>query len=223
MTVVGVIPAAGYAERLQPLDCSKEVLELAGKPLIEHLVARMRAGGATELRVVTRPGKLDVIAQAERLDASVVRAHPANINESFAAGMTGLAPDDIVLLGFPDSLWEPPEGYRKLVEAVTGGEEIVLGLFDAPGVAGSDYLVLDDSGRIADIDIKPTHPRSTFIWGCAAARVRALEGLERVEWPSEFMNATRAAGHELFGVLLSDSYVDIGTKESLRQALASFS
>jgi hypothetical protein len=90
-------------------------------------------------------------------------------------------------------------------------------------VEGSDYLVLDDAGRITDIDIKPMHPRSTLIWGCAAARVRALEGLERVEWPSDFMNARRAAGHELFGVLLSDSYVDIGTKESLRQALASSS
>ena len=173
--------------------------------------------------MVTRPEKHDVIDHAGGLDASVVRAHPATINESFAAGMTGLAPDDIVLLGFPDSIWEPRDGYRVLVKAVEGGEGIALGLFDAPGVAGSDYLVFDDSGRITDIDIKPARPRSTFIWGCAAARVRALEGLERVEWPSDFMNARRAAGQELFGVPLSDSYVDIGTKESLRQALASSS
>lgn len=221
MSIIGLIPAAGYAERLQPLDCSKEVLEVAGKPLIAHLAERMRTGGATELRVVTRPEKLDVIAQAESLEASVIRAHPATINESFAAGMTGLAPDDVVLLGFPDSLWEPPDGYRTLVEAVKGGEEIVLGLFDAPGVAGSDYLVLDDAGRIVSIDIKPARPRSTLIWGCAAARVRALKGLERVEWPSQFMIARQAQGGDIFGVLLSDSYVDIGTKESLRQALAS--
>jgi NDP-sugar pyrophosphorylase family protein len=223
MSIVGVVPAAGYATRLQPLDCSKEVLEVGGKPMMDHLVDRMRDGGATEVRVVTRPEKHDVIDHAGRLDASVVRAHPATINESFAAGMTGLAPDDIVLLGFPDSIWEPRDGYRVLVKAVDGGEEIALGLFDAPGVAGSDYLVFDDSGRITDIDIKPARPRSTYIWGCAAARVRALEGLERVEWPSDFMNARRAAGQELFGVPLSDSYVDIGTKESLRQALASSS
>jgi NDP-sugar pyrophosphorylase family protein len=223
MSIVGVVPAAGYATRLQPLDCSKEVLEVGGKPMMDHLVDRMRDGGATEVRVVTRPEKHDVIDHAGRLDASVVRAHPATINESFAAGMTGLAPDDIVLLGFPDSIWEPRDGYRVLVKAVEGGEEIALGLFDAPSVAGSDYLVFDDSGRITDIDIKPARPRSTFIWGCAAARVRALEGLERVEWPSDFMNARRAAGQELFGVPLSDSYVDIGTKESLRQALASSS
>lgn len=223
MSIIGLIPAAGYAERLQPLDCSKEVLEVAGKPLIAHVAERMRTGGASALRVVTRPEKLDVIAQAQSLEASVIRAHPATINESFAAGMTGLAPDDVVLLGFPDSLWEPPDGYRTLVEAVKGGEEIALGLFDAPGVAGSDYLVLDDAGRIVSIDIKPARPRSTLIWGCAAARVRALEGLERVKWPSQFMIARQAQGGDIFGVLLSDSYVDIGTKESLRQALASSS
>ncbi|MDQ6749550.1 MAG: NTP transferase domain-containing protein [Actinomycetota bacterium] len=223
MSIVGVIPAAGYAERLQPLDCSKEVLEVAGNPLIAYLAGRMRTGGATELRVVTRPEKRDVIGIAEGLEASVIRAHPANINESFAAGMAGLAADDIVLLGFPDSLWEPPDGYRALVDAVQGGQEIALGLFDVPGVAGSDYLVLDEAGRIVGIDIKPARPRSTLIWGCAAARVGALEGLELVEWPSEFMVARRAQGAEIFGVLLSDSYVDIGTKESLRQAMASSS
>ena len=219
--IVGILPAAGYAVRLQPLDCSKEVLEVEGKPLIAHLAERMRIGGADQLRVVTRPEKTDVIARARELGADVVLAHPATINESFAAGMAGLAPGDVVLLGFPDSLWEPPDGYRGLVEAVEGGEEIALGLFDAPGVMGSDYLVLDDSGRIVGIDIKPEHPRSTFIWGCAAARVRALEGLDRVEWPSQFMNARRVERGELFGVKLSDSYIDIGTKETLRRVLAS--
>ncbi len=223
MAVVGVVPAAGYAVRLQPLDRSKEVLEVAGKPLIAHLIERMRIGGATELRVVTRPEKTDVIAHAEALDAAVVLAHPATINESFAAGMAGLAANDVVLLGFPDSLWEPPDGYRALLEAVEDGDEIALGLFDAPGVVGSDYLVLDESGQIVGIDIKPEHPRSTLIWGCAAARVRALDGLERVEWPSEFMNARRLQHADVRGVVLSDSYVDIGTKESLRRALASSS
>ena len=221
VSIVGVIPAAGYAARLQPLGCSKEVLEVRGKPMIEHLVERMRLAGAGELRVVTRPEKHDVVAEAERLGAAVVLGHPATINESFMAGSAGVAPDDIVLLGFPDSLWEPPEGYRALVDAVQGGKEIVLGLFDAPGVVGSDYLVLDASGRITGIDIKPVRPRSTLVWGCAAARSYALAGLEQVRWPSDFMNARRARGEEIDGIILSDSYLDIGTKESLRQALAS--
>src|SRR5207245_1914225 len=145
-------------------------------------------------------------------------AHPATINESFAAGILGLDPEAIVLLGFPDSVWEPVDGYSPLVEAVQSGEEIALGLFESPGLEGSDFLRLDDSGRIAQIEIKPARPPSDWIWGCAVARVGVLEGLEREEWPSAFLNSLRRQGMELFGVRLSNTYLDIGTRASLRRA-----
>ena len=57
MGVVGIVPAAGYATRLQPLDCSKEVVPVGGRPVLGYLVERMRAGGASEIRVVTRAEK----------------------------------------------------------------------------------------------------------------------------------------------------------------------
>lgn len=188
---------------------------MGGRPVIDYLVERMRAGGCDELRVVTRPEKEDVRAYAEAIGASVVLGRPATINHSFAAGMAGLGHEDIVLLGFPDSIWEPVDGYRRLVAAVQGGEEIALGLFEAPGVEGSDYLRLDPSGRIEHIEIKPAEPPSDFIWGCAAARVRALEGLEREEWPSGYMNSLMDRGVELFAERLSNRYHDIGTATSL--------
>jgi glucose-1-phosphate thymidylyltransferase len=220
MAIVGVLPSAGYAERLQPLECSKEVIEVGGRPLIDYLVERMRMGGASELRVVTRPEKEDVIAYAAAAGAHVVLGHPANINESFAIGMQDLAADDIVLLGFPDSIWEPVDGYRALVEPVEGGDEVALGLFEAPGIIGSDYLRIDDTGRITGFDIKPEAPASDWIWGAAAARARAFAGMDELEWPSSHMDRLRRQGIHLRGVRLSSSYVDIGTKDALRQALA---
>ena len=210
-----MVPAAGYAVRLQPLQCSKEMLVVGGRPVMDYLVERMRTAGADEIRVVTRPEKADVIANAEHLGAVVIRSRPATVDASFAAGLHGLAPDDIVLLGFPDSIWEPVDGYRRLVEVVERGGEVALGMFESPGLEGSDYLVLDDEGRIADIDIKPARPRSDWIWGAAAARARALEGIEQLEWPSLHMLALRERGLELHGVPLSASYLDIGTPSSL--------
>jgi CTP:molybdopterin cytidylyltransferase MocA len=50
MRVVGVLPAAGRAARLQPLAGSKELLELGGRPVLEYAVERLRAGGADETR-----------------------------------------------------------------------------------------------------------------------------------------------------------------------------
>jgi glucose-1-phosphate thymidylyltransferase len=221
MAIVGVVPAAGYAERLQPLECSKEVLPVAGRPVVDYVVERMRVGGCGEVRVVTRPEKRDVVAYAEQSGASLVLGRPRNICESFAAGMAGLAPDDIVLLGYPDSLWEPVDGYKPLVEAVEGGGEVALGMFEAPGLVGSDFLRLDDAGRIVGFEIKPPRPPSSWIWGCAAARFRALEGIEREEWPSAYFDSLRRRGVDLKGIRLSDEYLDIGTEESLRRLASS--
>jgi glucose-1-phosphate thymidylyltransferase len=217
MAIVGVLPAAGHAVRLQPLHCSKEMLDVAGRPVIDYLVERMRAAGCDELRVITRPEKQDVVSYAQGIGASVVFGQPATINDSFAAGLRDLDPDAIVLLGFPDSLWLPVDGYRPLVEQVEAGREVALGLFEAPGLVGSDFLTLDDSGRIAEFHIKPADPPSPWIWGCAAARARVLEGIDREEWPSAFMDSLQRQGVELVGIPLSDAYLDIGTKESLRR------
>jgi glucose-1-phosphate thymidylyltransferase len=219
-TVVGLIPAAGYATRLQPLPCSKEILPINGRPVMDYVIDRMRLAGCTEVRVVTRPEKADVIAHAEEIGATVILGHPATPGESFAAGMTGLALDDIVLIGWPDTLWEPEDGYVPLVQAVEGGREIALGLFETPDLERSDVLSFDDSGRITGIHIKPANPPSSWIWGCAAARVRALAGLEGEVWPGSFFNSLCDNGIDLYAVPLSDVWLDIGTKEALEQATA---
>jgi glucose-1-phosphate thymidylyltransferase len=220
MTIVGVIPAAGHATRLQPLRCSKEVLPIHGRPVMDYVVDRMRLAGCTQLRVVTRPEKEDVIAHAEEIGGTIVLAHPTTPSESFVAGMAGLAPDDIVLIGWPDTLWEPEDGYVPLVEAVDGGHEIALGLFETPDLERSDVLSFDASGRITGIQIKPADPPSSWIWGCAAARMRALAGLEREEWPGSFFDSLCQNGIDLYAVPLSDVWLDIGTKEALQQAIA---
>jgi dTDP-glucose pyrophosphorylase len=219
--VTGVVAAAGYATRLQPLPCSKEILPINGRPVMDYVIDRMRVAGCTDVRVVTRPDKADVIAHAEEIGATVVLGEPATPGESFAAGMSGLAPDDIGLIGWPDTLWEPEDGYVPLVRAVEEGHEIALGLFETPDLERSDVLSFDSAGRITGIHIKPATPPSSWIWGCAAARVRALAGLEREEWPGSFFNSLCENGVELHGVPLSNVWLDIGTKEALAQATAS--
>ncbi len=52
--LVGPIPAAGHATLLGPQVGSKEMLDIRGRAMIDHLVARMRAVEPDELRLVTR-------------------------------------------------------------------------------------------------------------------------------------------------------------------------
>jgi glucose-1-phosphate thymidylyltransferase len=222
LAIVGIIPAAGYATRLQPLRESKEVYEVGGKPMMYYLLERMRRAPCSEVRVVTRPEKRDVIDNATRQGAAIVEASPPTLAASFLAGMRGLADDDVVLLGFPDSIWEPVDGYRRVVEELGAGWEVVLGLFRATDLRRYEPVVADASGTVSRIEFKPEHPSSDWIWGCAAAPARVLRGLEGVDEPGVYINSLCPRG-VVRGVRLSDTYIDMGTRDGLRQVTEMFS
>jgi glucose-1-phosphate thymidylyltransferase len=218
--VIGVIPAAGFATRLGPMPSSKEMIEIDGEPVIERLVSRMEAGGCTEIRVVTRPEKADVRQYARHRGLTVVLARPPHVGASVFAGLSGCGEERLVALGYPDTLWEPPDGFATLRALVGGRTEVVLGLFDTPDAARSDVVLTDQSGRVTDILVKPPQPPSALIWGCLVARAGALAGIDRVEWPSELLRPLIAEGR-VKAHYLSDRWLDIGTREALGRALHS--
>ncbi len=222
--IVGIVPAAGHATRLQPLEGSKELLPVAGKPVMDYVVDRMRAGGCTRLRVVTRAEKTDVIAHSAEQGAELVLAEPASVCESFFVGMKGLAPEDIVLIGFPDTIWEPLDGFRVLVRAVENGCDAALGLFRIreSDLSRSDVVTVDDTGRVVAVDAKPLRPSSNLVWGCAAATVSVMAGLPGAEWPGGYFDQLCAEGRDVRGFPLSDEWLDIGTKEALVEAAARY-
>ena len=221
MAIVGVIPAAGYATRLQPLACSKEVINVGGRPVIDYVIHRMQLAGCSDLRVVTRPEKVDVIEHARRRGLAVVLGYPRTSSESFALGLNGLAPDDIVLLGWPDILWPGEETYVTLGEGVRAGHEVVLGLFEtADDLSRWDTVAVDGEGRVIGVYPKMTKPASPIVWAPAAARRRALDDLERAEWPGSHFDVLCRKGVAIYGVRFPGKCTDIGTKRDLERALA---
>lgn len=217
--IIGAIPAAGHGTRLQPLPGSKELVPIRGKPVIDYLAERMLRGGATELRIVTRPDKTDLREHAARLGASVVLGRPATVGASIASATHGLEDDDIVLVGFPDTIWQPEDGYRILVESLAAGAEAALGLFRVPDadLSRSDVVVVDGSGVVERIHVKPTTPPANVVWGCAAVRARSLDGLAASAWPGQHFDAMCRDG-SVTGILLSNVWLDIGTLDSLARA-----
>jgi NDP-sugar pyrophosphorylase family protein len=193
------------------------MLDIDGVPVIERLVERMVAGGCGSIRVVTRPEKEDIRQYASARGLDLVLGYPAHLGESVAAGI-GSANDETVALGFPDSLWEPMEGFALLTERLDGGFEVVLGLFDFPDAARADVVLVDTDGRVSDILVKPTDPPSTVIWGCLVARAEALRSIEHSAWPSEHLRPLIAVG-AVGARYLSDRYTDIGTVDGLAHAL----
>jgi glucose-1-phosphate thymidylyltransferase len=219
--VVGIVPAAGYATRLQPLEGSKEVYRVGGRPLMDYVVERMRAAPCDEVRIVTRPDKRDVIEHAAALGVQVVEGRPETLAVSVSLGVEGLHPDDVALIGLPDTIWEPADGFAQLLAGLSKDTDVVLGLFTSPEPERSDVVTLDDSGRVAAVSVKPEQPASNLIWGCAAARVDALSGIGRRAWPGEHFDELARAGRAL-GVRLAGEYLDVGTRDALRRAAARF-
>ena len=213
--LIGVVPAAGYARRLQPLLSSKEVLRVDGAPVMDHLIERMRVGGCSDIRVVTRPEKADVIAHARELGLTIIPGHPRSVSESLLLGAQRAHPDDLVLLGFPDTVWEPIDGFARIMESL-GNFEVVLGLFQGQEPQRSDIVEVTEAGIVTSIRAKPRRAFSSLIWGCAVARRRALAGFADDPEPGVVFDAL-CRGGGVMGLYLSDHFVDIGTIEALRK------
>jgi glucose-1-phosphate thymidylyltransferase len=211
--LVGIVPAAGHAKRLQPLTGSKETYRIAGKPLMDHLIDRLRRAACTDIRVVTRPEKIDVITHAERNGLTVVRAHPSSVSRSLLAGLEGTDPEDIVLLGFPDTIWEPIDGFVRLLDALEGFE-VALGLFHGHEPGRSDVVEFAESGIVRSVEVKPSVPKSNWVWGMAAARRGGLGALAIHPEPGAAFNSM-CGGGEVVGVPLSGPFDDLGTRRAL--------
>jgi NDP-sugar pyrophosphorylase family protein len=211
--IVGVIPAAGYATRLQPLVGSKEVIPVAGRPLMDYLVERMVRAGCDDIRVVTRPEKADVLAHAERRKLTLVTAHPRSVSESLLAGLDGTQPGDLVLFGFPDTIWHPLDGFVRLLAALEGFE-VALGVFRGCEPQRSDVVEFESSGLVSSVVVKPTEPRSDWIWGMAVARRRSLHALSVHPEPGGAFDVMSSRS-EVVAVPLSGPFVDLGTPQAL--------
>jgi glucose-1-phosphate thymidylyltransferase len=215
--IVGIIPAAGYASRLQPLVGSKEVVAVNGRPAMDYLHERMRLARCTSLRVVTRPEKTDVVQHAHSLGAEIVVGHPATLADSFRLGVEGLAPATIVLFGFPDSVWTPVDGFVRLRDALESGSVgVVLGLFETRHPERCEIVSVRPDGTVTSIAFKPARPKSNVMWGCLAARAGQLAGLERFAEPGIFLDEL-CRSQPVRGVRLGE-YLDIGTKQALESA-----
>ena len=182
---------------------------------MDLVVERLRAADCRELRVVTRPDKEDVIAHAQELGAEVVMGTPPTLSASLALGLQGLADSDIVLVGLPDTLWEPMDGFVQLLARLEDDADIVLGVFESDEPERSDVVVLDERGFVQRVHVKEADPPGNLVWGCFAARVGALAGLEHSPSPGHFFD-----GREVAAVVLPGSMLDIGTPEALAAAEA---
>jgi NDP-sugar pyrophosphorylase family protein len=207
---IGIVPAAGHARRLQPLAGSKELLPVRGRPVIDHLIDRMQTAACDEIRVVTRAAKGDVMAHAQARGAVVVAGEPPTVPASLELGLADVDPHDQILFGFPDTLWDPADGFVQLLARLES-HDVVLGVFRSADPERSDVVTLEGDA-VKRIEVKPAEPEGNLIWGCLAARAGVLAGVGAHREVSDHLRSL-----DLGAVVFDSDFVDIGTPRALAE------
>lgn len=204
------------------------MLEVAGRPLIDHLAERALRVQPDEIRVVTRPEKTDLVEHADARGWHVVLGHPRHVAASLLLGIEGLAGDTAVLAGFPDTLITAADAATRTIEPLlappsgpepSGAPDVVLGLFHNAEPWRGDVVELSPTGKVLSVVPKPATPTSDLVWGLLAGRVTALRGLTSVDEPGLLWDRYARAGR-VAGVLIDGDYLDLGTPASLAAARA---
>ena len=235
-SVWGIIPAAGAGSRIQPLAFSKELLPVGSRvengqerprAVSEYLVERMLAGGAQKLCFVISPGKTDILEYyGGRLwgadIAYVVQPTPGGLCDALFRAIPLIHDDDSVLIGLPDTVWSPQDGFAKLPTAA-----LAFLLFPVERPELFDAVVTDEAGTVECIEVKQTGARSHWIWGGVRMPGHVFHELYTLwcqpgrgdEYLGTLVNAWIAEGGRAVGVRAGQAYVDVGTLHGYREAI----
>ena len=172
--LVGIMPAAGRATRLELSLGSKEVQLIATGdptgsqvPVGRLLLEQWQRAGCVRATIVLRPGKWDIIEcfgddAGISLPVSYVTMRdpwgpPFTISQAFAHTR-----DCAIITGFPDILLDPPDVAEQVIERLyIGDAEVVLATFICAADGSADCVDVDKSGRVVQLTPKELEPA----WG----------------------------------------------------------
>lgn len=179
--IIGLIPAAGLANRIAPLPCSKEIFPVgfgdidgaAGKrpkPVCLYLLERLRQAGVRKTFVILRQGKWDIPAflgdgrswdmQLAYLMMNLPYGAPYTLDQAYP-----FVQNSLIAVGFPDIIFQPDDAFGQLARRQKeSNADLVLGLFPVDQPHKMDMVALDGNGRVRKIVIKPRQTELQYTW-----------------------------------------------------------
>jgi glucose-1-phosphate thymidylyltransferase len=239
--MIGIIPAAGAGQRIQPLGCSKELLPVGSrivhgierpKAVAEYLVERMIAAGVEQICMVISAEKTDLVKYfAERDYAAqifyAVQPNPNGLCDALFRAEPFAAKHDKVLIGLPDTIWFPENAYRTVLAPERfQNADVNLLLFPVTQPQHFDAVVCDDHGYVTEVQVKRPDASSPWVWGAVTTTGPAFRALKLLwearhradEYLGDLLNAFIAAGSIVRGTAAGELYMDVGTVQGLRHA-----
>ncbi len=232
----GIVPAAGQGSRMQPLAFSKELLPVGSRQdgererpraVSEYLVERLVLGGADKLCFVISPGKSDILEYygGGVFSANVfyaVQPHASGLCDAVFRALPLIEPDEHVLVGLPDTIWFPEDGFTALPD-----DGLSFLMFPVQRPELFDAVVLDEHDRVIEIQVKRPDATSSWVWGAFKMTGGILRELHQLwtarhqadEYVGTLVNAWLEQGGTACGVRAGQSYVDVGTVRGYREAV----
>ncbi len=232
----GIVPAAGLGIRIRPLAFSKELLpagvrmdanQQRPRAVSEYLLERMTVAGANRICFVVSPGKSDIMQYfgGKYADAAIcyaVQQEPNGLCDALFTALPFISAEDEVLIGLPDTVWFPIDGFRRLPP-----RRFSFLLFQVQRPELFDAVVSDQHGVVSEVQVKVRKPDSDWVWGAFRMPGRTLASLydlwmmrePRDEYFGTLVNAYIAGGGSVNAAKAGEVYVDVGTLHGYHEAV----
>jgi len=232
----GVVPAAGRGSRIQPLAFSKELLPVGSRSdngterpcaVAEYLVERLILGGADKICFVISPGKSDILeyfggSYGGAQLAYVVQPQALGLCDAVFRASTVVGTREDIVVGLPDTVWFPKAALGSLPDAA-----LSFLLFPVERPEFFDAVVLEGE-QVKEIQVKKSNAASNWIWGAFRMSSSGFRDLYLLwekrgredEYFGTLVNSYLASGGRGTGIKAGESYVDVGTIDGYRAAIA---
>ena len=238
-----VIPAAGKGSRLEPLTRSipKEMIRVGTKPVIEHVIDGLKAGGIKDVLIITGWKKgaiLDYIGSGETFGISAyyrVQEEQKGIAHAISHAREWIGKDEDFIVTYGDNYFKPDHIMKEIIEFHNekgAAATLVLHPIDDPRRFG--VVKIDENGKVLGMIEKPTleeaEPyKSNGIYyniaGMIIVNSKVFEFVDKTEPGAnnelqftDSLELMRKAGYNMYGFVFKGNRFDIGTFESLKIA-----
>lgn len=237
--MLGIIPAAGSATRMQPLGGSKELLPLGRHPaageragalrvVSEYLLERMLLAGADRVCFIVAGDKPDLLrfyahsAWVEQVFFAL-QPEPAGLCDAVFRAAPLVRPPEPVLIGLPDTVWYPRTAFANGLR-----EDVHLITFPAARPQEFDAVIESAPGQVARVEVKRPGSANRRVWGAITAPGEGFLRLHKFwrtrghqeQFLGDLFNAWIAAGERVSCDHQGTHYWDIGTPAGYERALA---
>jgi len=238
----GMVLAAGKGMRLHPLTLAlpKEMIRVGTRPVIEHAVLALKAGGIKDILIVVGRKKeaiMDYLGSGERLGVEVyyrVQEEPRGTADAVNHGRDFVGQEDFVVI-YGDNYIKPYDVMEEITKYHMGKKaDATLVLHPTKDPRRFGVVKTDADNRVVGIVEKPTlrearayEVRGGYlnIAGILVLKPIVFDFIERTKpgkdnelWLTDSIELMRRNGCKIYAFTFKGIRYDIGTFESLLKA-----